>query len=209
MRTDDGYEDYEDYEKLLVLILQEFPDFKIIYKRNSKLMGFFNMMLRVLSFNQMKEFINSYNTTFAGKVYVSEKWDFKSNFEKIITLRHELVHLRQAKRYGGFLFSFLYALVFLPVGLSYFRMKFERRAYTISLYVENKFIKKYGLSNRDIDESKNIYISQFKNSSYYFMWLFKDVDKYFDEVKISIIDLPLVKQSIIVACGIGYKNESK
>jgi hypothetical protein len=178
MRTDDGYEDYEDYEKLLVLILQEFPDFKIIYKRNSKLMGFFNMMLRVLSFNQMKEFINSYNTTFAGKVYVSEKWDFKSNFEKIITLRHELVHLRQAKRYGGFLFSFLYALVFLPVGLSYFRMKFEKEAYEETLR-----------SIRDVHGpdaldrvNKDKIVGVFTSSNYLWAWPFKgSIEKWLSE----------------------------
>jgi len=46
----------------------------------------------------------------------------------LATLSHELVHVRQWKKYG-WLLLLLYFLFPLPIGFAYFRWKFEREAY--------------------------------------------------------------------------------
>jgi len=48
-------------------------------------------------------------------------------------LTHEAVHIEQYKKYSIFGFLFLYVFVFLPIGLSYFRWRFEREGYVESL----------------------------------------------------------------------------
>lgn len=49
----------------------------------------------------------------------------------------------------------------------------------MSLYCANYF-NKINMSNIDLVKSKNYYLSNFKNSGYYFMWIFDNLDKEFD-----------------------------
>lgn len=74
-----------------------------------------------------------YWTTVGDTIYYPYIYDLKTaqSFTEII--EHEQVHLRQYKKYGTVPFLFLYALVFLPVFLSYFRWKFEREAYLVGI----------------------------------------------------------------------------
>ena len=111
----------EDYEALLVEIKKEFPDFDIIKKTDSKLMKLIDVCLKVITFGQMKTFMTNFITTLGVKVYVTEKWESSRLVDKVEVLRHERIHMRQGKKYGRFLFSFLYLLFPLPVGLAYFR----------------------------------------------------------------------------------------
>jgi len=74
-----------------------------------------------------------YWTTVGDTIYYPDVYDLETAqlFTEII--EHEQVHLEQYKKYGTVPFLFLYALVFLPVGLSYFRWKFEREAYLVGI----------------------------------------------------------------------------
>lgn len=176
---------------------QYFPNLKIDYKDQS---NFMKITGKLLFFN--KSFMTSYTTTVGSTIYFPDK-----DFVKIrpisssIILLHELVHLYDAKRFSTALFSFLYltpqilsllslplifiswkiSLIFLLFAAplpSYFRMYFEKRAYFASLYIIYFISNKLDF-NSDLETHKNYFLTQFKTGYYYFMWVFKNLDKEF------------------------------
>lgn len=177
-----------------------YPELKVEFKDESKFMKFLGALL---FFN--KEFMSNYSTTIGNTVYFPSRHFLTSkNIVNTITFLHELVHIEDAKRMGNFAFSFLYLfpqiLIFITIPLfffnwwlalilglivlaplpAYFRMQFEKRAYFTSLYVAKKISNKLKF-NPLLDENKELFLKQFKNSSYYFMWIFPNIDKEFDQ----------------------------
>ena len=128
---------------------------------------------------QMNKFMDGFITTLGSKVYVPKRWEKDSLVGKVEILRHERIHMRQAKKYGRFLFSFLYLMVPLPGGLAYFRKKFEMEAYeeslrTLYLYEGPKVFTPY---------LKEFFVSQFVSANYFWMWPFrKGVESWYDGV---------------------------
>jgi hypothetical protein len=76
-------------------------------------------------FPQFNTFWTTINKTIYYPAHVENPLDPK--YKNIID--HELVHVDQAKKYTFPLFAFLYVFFPLPVGLAYFRWKFEREGY--------------------------------------------------------------------------------
>ena len=175
----------EGYEKLLSEIKSEFPQFEIVKKQESKLMKSISLLLKIVSFGKMKTFMESFITTLGEKVYVPTAWDTYSTATKAITLRHERVHMRQAKRTGRIAFSLLYLLVPFPVVFAYFRMKFEKEGYEESLRAYNEY---YG--PRFFTQGlKDSIVSHFTTSEYIWMWPWKaDVERWYDETINKIIE---------------------
>jgi hypothetical protein len=168
----------EDYEELMVEIKREFPDFDVIKKTDSKLMKLIDVFLKMITFGQMKTFMTSFITTLGANVYVTEKWEFTRLVDKVEVLRHERIHMRQAKKYGRFLFSFLYLLFPLPVGLAYFRKKFEQEAYEESIRAIYQYHGEKAASSLQV---KEFIISQFTTANYFWMWPFKkSVEEWYD-----------------------------
>ena len=168
----------EDYEALLVEIKKEFLDCEMIKKTDSKLMKLIDVCLKVITFGQMKTFMTSLITTLGGKIYVIEKWESTRLVDKVEILRHERVHMRQAKKYGRFLFSFLYLLFPLPIGLAYFRKKFEQEAYEESIRTIYQYHGEKAASSSLI---KEFIISQFTSANYFWMWPFRNnLEKWYD-----------------------------
>ena len=110
-------------------IRKEFPKFNIVRKSESLLMKAIDIFLKVITFGRMKRFMIRFTTTVGCTVYVTEKWSESTTISRIITLRHERVHMRQRKKYGSFLFTFLYLFFPFPVLFAYYRRKFEMEAY--------------------------------------------------------------------------------
>ena len=168
----------EDYENLLVEIKKEFSDFDVIKKQDSTLMKVIDICLKVITFGQMNKFMNGFITTLGTKVYVPDSWDENSLVGKVEILRHERIHMRQAKKYGRLLFSFLYLMVPLPGGLAYFRKKFEMEAYEESLRTLH-FYKGNAVFTPSL---KEFFVSQFVSANYFWMWPFrKSVEAWYDE----------------------------
>lgn len=119
----------ETLEQVMEETRAEFPDFKVVPKSESALMKLINGLLLAISFGQIRGFMTSYATTLGTTVYVPAGWDGQSEGSKVILLRHERVHMRQARRLTRPLFSILYLLFFLPAGLAWFRARFEMEAY--------------------------------------------------------------------------------
>jgi hypothetical protein len=152
----------------------------------------------------MKSFTTTIGTTI---YYPSEEFVKNSPITSLITLLHELVHIIDYNK-NKLLFTLLYLfpqvlaifalplffiswkfsaffLLFLLPLPAYFRMKYERKAYAVSLYV----IKQLSLKKNfkvELEKQKDNYISYFKKSDYYYMWIFKTIDSDFNEYLLKI-----------------------
>ena len=175
----------EDYEKLLSEIKSEFPQFEIIKKQDSKLMKSIGVFLKIASFGKTKFFMESFVTTLGEKVYVPATWDAYSLATRAITLRHERIHMRQAKRIGRTAFSLLYLFLPVPIFFAYFRMKFEKEGYEESLQAYNEY---YG--PRFFTQAlKDSIVSHFTSAEYIWMWPWKaQIEKWYDDTVYEIIN---------------------
>jgi hypothetical protein len=157
-------------------ISSEFPDFKVRRKSERTLMKVINVILLVLTFGQQRSFMTGFTTTLGNTVYTSSKWDSFSPIAQILILRHERVHMRQARKHGRFLFSFLYLFCWLPVWRAHWRTKFEQEAYEESM----RALLEYGEDPRNIVFRART-IKHFTSAEYFWMWTNeKDVAAWFD-----------------------------
>jgi len=192
-------------ETVLAKAKEFFPDLEIKYKDESTLM---KIVGRILFFN--KSFMTNFTTTLGSTIYFpNKKFEQLRPISALVILLHELVHVHDSKKWSRILFSFLYLFpltlavlllpflflswkIFLPLIIlslcpvpAYFRMLFEKRAYLVSLYCTYQFsIKKQFTTN--LDNAAVSYLSNFKDSSYYFMWTFKNLDKEFADAIVKV-----------------------
>lgn len=183
-------------EQLMDNMLEEFPTFHVVLKRESKLMRAIGMFLKIVSFGYASKFMTEFITTVGYTVYVTPDWYSTSEIARMIVLRHERVHMRQKRRYGMFLFSLLYTLFPLPGGLAYFRTKFEREAYaesiraTVELMPDGKYIVR-------ADTYKTFLLGQFEGPDYMWMWPFhKSNQAWFDDVIASLPPLTTAPERV-------------
>jgi hypothetical protein len=122
--------DVEAYERELAA---ELPGFAVAYKDESRVQ---RVLARLLwPFN--RHYLTGYTTVMFGRVYFpSRAWREAAGAERIYkTLRHEAVHLRDARRFP-LLFQLTYLFV-LPSVLT-LRALWEWRAYAETLRVEHE-----------------------------------------------------------------------
>jgi hypothetical protein len=158
-------------------IAEEFPSFKIIPKSESALMKALNIFLKIVTFGKMKTFMSHFTTVVGCKVYVPSNWE---DFNKKSILRHERVHMRQAKRVGRIWFSIAYVMLWFPIGLAYFRMKWEQEAYEETM----RFVaeRKGGMAMLEHDGYRERMVKRFTGHKYVWTWPFrKSVEKWYDE----------------------------
>lgn len=168
---------HEEYEQILKDTKDEFPGFEIIEKKSSGLMKVIDVALKVITFGQMKTFMTGFITTLGEKVYVNEGWESIPVANRAGVIRHERIHMRQSKKYGRFLFSFLYLVAPLPVGFAYFRKKFEQEAYEESL----RAVHDYFGPNAFTPQLKEYTLAHFTTAQYFWMWPWKkDLEKWYD-----------------------------
>ena len=159
-----------DFNALTQQVSAEFPRFKIINKADS-------WFMKLLGHVMVSSFMSSYVTTIWDTVYVPIGWDSYDDDLKCTLLRHERVHMRQARRLTFPLFAFLYLLAFFPVGLAYCRARFELEAYTESLAADKDFGDDY-----TSPEKRAWLASQFTGPAYAYMWPFSGVvNRWIDE----------------------------
>ena len=78
-----------------------------------------------------RSFMREYWTTLGATIYYPTS--VENPYEYPLILEHELVHVRQWRRWG-LLFSISYLLLPLPFGLAWFRWRWEREAYLVQLH---------------------------------------------------------------------------
>lgn len=154
-------------EPLVADIKKEFPNFKLVPKSESTFMKVLAFLLRIIG---NKTFMESYITTINTTVYTHAGWDASKESSKAAILRHERVHMRQARKYTFPLYAFLYLLFPLPLGLAWFRAKFEMEAYKESMRATYWL---GGLPALQRNTYKEYILSQFLTGVYGWMWPFR------------------------------------
>ena len=147
----------DTYNLLVHAIKIEFPDFVVIPKLQSKFMWACYYLSLMPLWNP--HFMSRFITVAFGKVYMPEELigtDIGAD-----VLRHELVHLRDAKRWK-ILFYLSYVLFPLPAVFT-MRAYWEFRGYCESIRAERD---RYGVV---YSESLNYYVSLFTGPSYLWM----------------------------------------
>jgi hypothetical protein len=151
-----------DVEGLEAALCKELKRFRVCYKDESTFQKLIGRM--VSPFN--RRYMTGYTTVMFGAVYFpSRAWRRDVGPGSIYrTLRHEAVHLRDARRFP--LFFQLSYLFLLPAGLT-FRALWEWRAYAESLRVEAE------LTGTITDEMLDFLEARFVGPDYLFMFPFR------------------------------------
>lgn len=170
----------EQYQALLRAMREEFPKFRVIKKSDSPMHRAIHHFLVVVTLGQMREYLQGYQTTIGDRVYVTDDWDDSSPENRLITMRHELVHVRQFHRYTLVGMALLYVLWPFPLGLAYGRARLEWEAYTETIRATAEIRGDEAARSPALRER---IVSQFTGPSYGWMWPFrKTVERWYDRV---------------------------
>ncbi|HXK16711.1 MAG TPA: hypothetical protein VNG33_02820 [Polyangiaceae bacterium] len=167
-------------ERFLSDLKAEFPDFCIKRKRGDRLSRAIDLALRIVTLGGQRHYLTRYHTVIGDTLYVPETWDKLADLERVILLRHERVHLRQRRRYGGPLMTFLYLVPFLPLGLAYGRARIEWEAYAETLRATAELRGQGALQSQELRAQ---IVGRFVGPDYGWMWPFRSVvEGWYDRV---------------------------
>jgi hypothetical protein len=157
-------------ERFIQEIREEFPKFRIVAKRDDRLSRAIHWVLLILTVGGQRDYLSHYHTVLGWTLYTPDSWESTPDLDRVITLRHERVHLRQRRRLGFPLMAFLYLIPFFPLGLAYGRARLEWEAYeeTLRATAELK-----GLAAACDPSLKEHLIARFTGPDYGWMWPFR------------------------------------
>lgn len=159
-------------------IRREFPLFRIVHKDGNRLSRAIDVALRVVTLGRMTEYLTHYHTVIGDTLYVPHCWDATPEVDRVITLRHERVHLRQRRRLTLPLMAFLYFVPILPLGLAYGRARIEWEAYAESLRATAEL---KGLAAAKAPSFRRELLRRFTSADYGWMWPFpRQVGRWID-----------------------------
>lgn len=117
------------YEELIFALKRQYPKFEIKRKRGSKLLVLISWFLFLITFGKMKRetFLDSFVTTIGYKIYVHDGWADMKDRDKMPTLLHEGVHIRQYHE-EGIWYAIKYLLFSFPVLWAHCRVDYEIEA---------------------------------------------------------------------------------
>jgi hypothetical protein len=156
----------------------EFPRFRLVPKHGDRLSRLIDVFLRVVTLGAQNAYLTHYHTVLGDTLYVPGSWNSASDVQRAIILRHERVHLRQRRRYGSALMTFLYLVPFFPLGLAYGRARLEWEAYTETLRATAEYC---GIEAAEDAQLRRQIVGRFLDGAYGWMWPFGTrVRKWFD-----------------------------
>ena len=168
------------YDALVAALRVEFPRLRIVRKDQSRLHRAIHYALIGLAFGRMRSYLDSFQTTIGGTIYVTSDWDDWDPDQRYVTLRHEAVHLRQFRKYTLPGMAVLYVLLPLPMGLAWFRAHFEKEAYAESVRAAAEV---WGPSHPRSASYRAYIIGQFTGAAYGWMWPFRaGLGRWYDRV---------------------------
>jgi hypothetical protein len=174
------------YDALVEALRAEIPGFRIVRKDRSPLHRAIHVVLIGVTFGRMRSYLDSFQTTIGKTVYVTADWDDWTADERYVTLRHEAIHLRQFRKYTLPVMAVLYVLLPLPLGLAYFRARFEQEAYAETIRAAAEI---HGLEYVRGSEHREYVIGQFLGPSYGWMWPFRDsLNRWYDRILATLED---------------------
>ena len=167
------------FEEFLAEMLAEFPRFTIVDKSHSALSRSIDIALKCVTLGGQSRYMTHFHTVIGDTLYVPECWADEADVDKVITLRHERVHLRQRRRYTLPGMAALYLLWPLPLGLAYGRARIEWEAYEETLRATHEL--KGAAAARAPGLRRHI-VSQFTGPNYGWMWPFRErVERWYDD----------------------------
>jgi hypothetical protein len=168
------------YAALLKEIADEFPGFRLIRKDRAPTQRAIDLVLKLCTLGGQRHYLTGYQTTIGRTVYVCCDWDDLPAAQRYITMRHERAHLRQFRRYTLPLMALLYVLLPLPVGLAWFRARFEKEGYAETIRAAAEV---HGLDHVTRPAFRDYIVSQFTGGAYGWMWPFRrSIERWFDSV---------------------------
>ena len=157
---------------------------RIVKKCDSLLHRVIHYALIGVTFGGMRSYLDSYQTTIGRTIYVTGDWDERDPLERYCTLRHEAVHLRQFRKFSLPGMALMYLFLPLPLGVAYFRSRFEMEAYAESIRAAADV---YGPDHPRRESYREHVVRQFTGPSYGWMWPFKKaVERWYDGVLASL-----------------------
>jgi len=172
------------YDALVDTLRAEFPGFRIVRKDRSVMHKAIHHALCVLTLGQMTSYLHAFQTTIGRTVYVTPDWDHWDADRRYVTLRHEAVHLQQFRTYSLLGMAVLYVLLPLPMGLAWFRARFEKAAYAESIRAAAEV---WGMAYPRTTEYRRHVIAQFTGAAYGWMWPFRgQLERWYDQVLASL-----------------------
>lgn len=164
-------------ERFIDEIKVEFPTFRIRKKRESTLQRLIHLALALITLGGQRVYLTHYHTVLFGTLWVPDAWDAMSDPDRYILLRHERVHLRQRKRMGDLLMTWVYLVPFFPLFFAWGRARIEWEAYVETIRATAEVL--------GIDAAARLrahIVKRFTGPEYGWMWPFpKTVNAWFDE----------------------------
>ena len=165
-------------DEFIAEIKAEFPSFRVVSKEGDGFSKLIDVALRVITLGGQSEYLTRYYTVIFHTLYVPGGWEATDDVERVITLRHERIHLRQVKRYTRVGMAVLYLVPFFPLGLAYGRARIEWEAYTETIRATAEM--------RGLDAARSPWlrkhiVEQFVSGAYGWMWPFRgQVNRWYD-----------------------------
>ncbi|HEY2404673.1 MAG TPA: hypothetical protein VGI10_01655 [Polyangiaceae bacterium] len=174
----------EQSQRFIQEMRAEFPAFRIVPKEGHGLSRWIDLGLRVVTLNGQKSYLTHYFTVLGDTLYVPPTWEGMTDVDRLILLRHERVHLRQRRRYGSILMTFLYLIPLFPLGLAYGRARIEWEAYRETLRATAELC---GLSAARSPTLRREIVRRFVGPDYGFMWPFESqVQAWYDRFLVEL-----------------------
>lgn len=166
-------------DALMREMLAEFPAFRIVPKAGNVLSLAIDVSLRAITLGAQRHYMTRYHTVIGDTLYVPEAWQTMTDVARVILLRHERVHLRQRRRYGLVPFALLYLLPIFPLGLAWFRARFEWEAYRETLRATADL---RGLAALEDPLLRREIVRRFVSGDYGWMWPFsRTIERWYDQ----------------------------
>ncbi len=156
--------------RFIETIRAEFPTFRIVPKRGHWPSRAIDLALKAVTLGGQRHYLTHYHTVIGNTLFVPPPWDGMSDLDRVILLRHERVHLRQRRRYGGLLMTALYLLPIFPLGLAYGRARIEWEAYEETLRATAELL---GVEAARSPRLRAHIVARFTGPEYGWMWPFE------------------------------------
>jgi hypothetical protein len=170
------------HERFIDEIRAEFPAFEILEKSSRPAQRAIAVALAVVTLGGQRHYLTRYHTLLFGKLYVPDAWATTDDDARYVLLRHERVHLRQARRMGDVQMAVAYLLPILPLFLAWGRARIEWEAYEETIRATAEV---YGLERARALEPE--IVRRFVGPDYGWMWPFPGtVRRWFREVTSAI-----------------------
>lgn len=165
-------------DRFVAEIHAEFPKFRIVPKAGNALSAVIDVALRIVTLGAQTSYLTRYHTVLGDTLYVPETWSAMTDIDRVVLLRHERVHLRQRRRYGFPLMTFLYLIPFFPLGLAYGRARLEWEAYAETIRATHELVGEEAAQSKELRAK---IVARFTGGDYGWMWPFPHrVERWYD-----------------------------